>query len=135
MSVFQNVREQLGTTEQWVESGGVHWLATNGLNVRQVAAVMNEVSARFVTITATELSGEPRFSLEYLWDHAAQLLGFRFDISGNSFESIFDLCEAADWIEREIHEGFDLDFLGREYEPLLLRSGDKPGVNLHEEVK
>jgi Ni,Fe-hydrogenase III component G len=40
-----------------------------------------------------------------------------------------------DWIEREIHEGFGLDFLGREYEPLLLRQGDTPGVNLREEKK
>jgi len=46
-----------------------------------------------------------------------------------------DICEAADWIEREIHEEFALDFLGREYEPLLLRVGDKPGVNLREEAK
>ncbi len=53
-------------------------------------------------------------------------------IAGNSIESIFDLCEAADWIEREIHEGFAIDFTGREYEPLLLREGDKPGVNLRE---
>jgi NADH:ubiquinone oxidoreductase subunit C len=134
MSVLQSVREQLGTTEEWAESGGVHWLAANGLDVRQVAAVMNEVHARFVTITAAELSGERRFSLEYLWDHKGQLLGFRFEISDNSFDSIFDLCEAVDWIEREVHEGFAIDFKGREYEPLLLRPGDKLGVNLHEGV-
>ena len=134
MSVLQNVREQLGTAEQWVENGGVHWLAASGLNVRQVAAVMNTVHARFVTITASELPGENRFNLEYLWDHKGELLGFRFEISDNSFESIFDLCEAADWIEREVHEGFAIDFKGREYEPLLLRPGDKPGVNLREAV-
>jgi hypothetical protein len=40
-----------------------------------------------------------------------------------------------DWIEREIHEGFALDFSGRVYEPLLLRQGDTPGVNLREEAK
>jgi NADH:ubiquinone oxidoreductase subunit C len=45
------------------------------------------------------------------------------------------LCEAVDWIEREIHEGFAVDFMGREYEPLLLRQGDTPGVNLREEAK
>jgi NADH:ubiquinone oxidoreductase subunit C len=134
MSVLQNVREQLGTAEQWVENGGVHWLAASGLNVRQVAAVMKTVHARFVTITASELPGENRFNLEYLWDHKGELFGFRFEISDNSFESIFDLCEAADWIEREVHEGFAIDFKGREYEPLLLRPGDKPGVNLREAV-
>jgi len=40
-----------------------------------------------------------------------------------------------DWIEREVYEGFAVDFLGREYEPLLLRAGDKLGVNLHEVVQ
>jgi NADH:ubiquinone oxidoreductase subunit C len=63
------------------------------------------------------------------------LLGFPFVLKGESIESIYDLCEAVDWIEREIHEGFAVDFVGREYEPLLLREGDKLGVNLREEVK
>ncbi len=42
----------------------------------------------------------------------------------NSIESIYDICEAVDWIEREMHEGFNIDFTGREYEPLLLREGE-----------
>jgi NADH:ubiquinone oxidoreductase subunit C len=46
-----------------------------------------------------------------------------------------DICEAADWIEREVHEGFGINFTGREYEPLLLREGDTPGMNLRDEVK
>jgi len=45
-----------------------------------------------------------------------QLLRFSFPLADKSIESIYDLCEAVDWIEREIHEGFGLDFLGREYE-------------------
>ena len=72
------------------------------------------------------------FRLEYHWDLDGQLLGFPFVLAGNSIESIYDLCEAVDWIEREIHEGFAMDFMGREYEPLLLRQGDKLGVNLRE---
>jgi hypothetical protein len=39
-----------------------------------------------------------------------------------------------DWIEREIHEEYSLDFTGREYEPLLLRRGDTTGVNLRDAV-
>jgi len=133
MNPIESIREKLGTAEVWTESGGVHWLATSGVNVRQLAAVMNEVQARFVTITAIELP-ERGFRLEYLWDLGGQLLGFPFVLSANSVESIYDLCEAVDWIEREVHEGFAVDFLGRDYEPLLLRAGDKPGVNLHEEL-
>jgi len=62
------------------------------------------------------------------------LLGFAFVLAGNTIESIFDLCEASDWIEREIHEEYSLEFTGREYEPLLLRQGDETGVNLRDGV-
>jgi len=37
-----------------------------------------------------------------------------------------------DWIEREIHEEYAIEFTGRAYEPLLLRAGDAAGVNLRE---
>jgi hypothetical protein len=133
MSLIESIPEKLGSTEPWVEKGGVHWLTAGALNVRDLASVMNALHARFVTITAYQLPGEEGLRLEYHWDLDGQLLGFPFLLPGNTIESIYDLCEAVDWIEREIHEGFAVDFLGREYEPLLLRQGDKPGVNLREE--
>ena len=116
------------------ESGGVRWFNTERLHVRQVAATMNVVGARFVTITAHQLSGSQGFRLEYHWDLKGRLLGFAFPLAAGSIESIYDLCEAADWIEREVHEQFAVDFTGREYEPLLLRHGNKVGVYLREEA-
>jgi hypothetical protein len=98
------------------------------VNVRDLAKAMNGLRARFITITAYQLPKEEGFRLEYHWDLDGQLLGFSFQLAGKSIESIYDLCEAVDWIEREIHEGFDIDFMGREYEPLLLRQGETPGV-------
>ena len=134
-SPIETVREKLGIADPWVEMGGVRWLNPGALNVRDLAKGMSAVQARFVTITAVELPGKQGFRLEYHWDLGGQLLGFPFQLAGNSIDSIYDLCEAVDWIEREIHEGFAVDFLGRKYEPLLLRQGDKPGVNLREEKK
>ncbi len=135
MTLIDSIPEKLGTTEPWVEKCGVHWLSPVPLNVRELAAVMNGCKARFITITAYQLPADQGFRLEYHWDLDGQLLGFPFQLAGNTIESIFDICEAADWIEREIHEEFALEFTGREYEPLLLRVGDKPGVNLREEAK
>jgi NADH:ubiquinone oxidoreductase subunit C len=132
MTLLESVSEKLGIATPWVEKGGAHWLEPGDKGVREVAQVMNEVHARFVTITAYQLPGDQGFRLEYHWDLDGQLLGFAFQLASNSIESIFDICEAADWIEREIHEGFNLNFLGREYEPLQLRQGDTPGVNLRE---
>jgi NADH:ubiquinone oxidoreductase subunit C len=132
MITLDTIREKLGVVEPWVESRGAHWLNPGAASIRDVAKVMNEVQARFVTITAYQLPGDEGFRLEYHWDLDGRLLGFSFVLAGSSIESIYDLCEAVDWIEREVHEGFAIDFIGRAYEPLLLREGDKPGVNLRE---
>ena len=126
--------ETLNPAGPWKEEGGVFWLEYSDLNVREVAGAMNALGARFVTITAYQLPKDEGFRLEYHWDLCGRLLGFVFQPDGNSIESVYDLCEAVDWIEREVHEGFAIEFLGRGYEPLLLRSGDKPGVNMREEV-
>jgi hypothetical protein len=135
MNLLESIPEELGIANPWVESGGVHWLAPGAVSVRELAKAMNAAQARFITITAYQLPGDEGLRLEYHWDLDGQLLGFPFLLAGHSIDSIYDLCEAADWIEREIHEGFAVDFLGREYEPLQLRTGDKPGINMREEAK
>ncbi len=136
MSLLENAVANPASSEQWTYDGGVWWMNRGEHDqadgVRDVAAAMNALGARFVTITAYQLLGAEGFRLEYHWDLEGRLLGFAFNISGNNFESIVDFCEAADWIEREVHEGFGIDFAGREYEPLLLREGDTPGVNLRD---
>ena len=122
------------TSDAYVEKGGVYWYTPTGLDVRDVAKSMNAVGARFITITTYELPANGGFRLEYHWDLCGRLLGFNFPLSGNTIESIYDLCEAVDWIEREVHEEYRIDFIGREYHPLLLREGNVCGVNLQKEV-
>ncbi len=134
MSTLEAVSETLAAAAPWREEGGVYWLDYADLKVREVARAMNAVGARFVTITAYQLPKEEGFKLEYHWDLDGRLLGFTFRPAGTQIESIYDVCEAADWIEREVHEGFGIDFSGREYEPLLLRAGQTPGVNMREEA-
>ncbi|MDR3726118.1 MAG: NADH-quinone oxidoreductase subunit C [Terracidiphilus sp.] len=135
MNSLESISEKLGITTPWVEKGGVHWLEPGTVSVRTLVQAMNAIQARFITITAYQLPGSEGFRLEYHWDLNGQLLGFPFLLTGNTIESIYDICEAADWIEREVHEGFAVDFIGREYEPLQLRADDKPGFNLREEAK
>ena len=134
ITLLESIPERLGSTEPWVEKGGVHRLSPVPLSVRELTAAMNDWKARFITITAYQLPGTEGMRLEYHWDIAGRLLGFNFPLAGNSIESIYDLCEAVDWVEREIHEGFAIDFTGRVYEPLLLREGNVCGVNLRDEV-
>jgi len=146
MTVLANVIENTAASEHWTFDGGVWWFKrgehTQPEGVREVASAMNALGARFITITGYQLPGTEGFRLEYHWDLEGRLLGFAFNIAScraesakiesAKIESIVDLCEAADWIEREVHEGFGIDFTGREYEPLLLREGDTPGVNLRD---
>jgi hypothetical protein len=137
LTPLETLPRKLGTADQWTEKGGVHWLDPGELSVRELCLEMIAARARFVTITAYELPKDEGIRLEYHWDLDGQLLGFPFLLQGNAaespkIESIYDLCEAVDWIEREIHEGFAVEFTGREYEPLLLREGDKLGVNLRD---
>jgi hypothetical protein len=134
LTLLESIPEKLGSTEPWIEKGGVHWLTLGAMNVRELATAMNGLHARFITITAYQLPKEEGFRLEYHWDLDGQLMGFPFVLTGKSIESIFDLCEGVDWIEREIHEEYSLEFTGREYEPLLLRQGDETGVNLRDGV-
>ena len=132
MSTVEITPQVVASTEPCVEKNGVFWFNYDELNVRELARAMNAVQARFLTITAYQLPKDEGFRLEYHWDLAGRLLGFTFNLTGNSMESIYDLSEAVDWIEREVHEGFGIVFTGREYEPLLLRENDAAGVNMRE---
>jgi len=132
MSTVEIAPELLMSAEPYTEDHGVYWYNSDGLNVRELAKSMNAIGARFITITAYELPKNEGFRLEYHWDAAGRLLGFTFDLNGNEIESIYDLCEAVDWIEGEVREGFGIVFTGRPYEPLLLRENDTAGVNMRE---
>ena len=132
MTPLESIPLKLGVSETWQFAGGVHWLNLGSVGVRALAAAMNEVRARLITITAYELPKDEGFRLEYHWDLNGNLLGFPFTITQKSIDSIFDICPAVDWIEREIHEEYSIDFAGRAYEPLLLKPGATLGVNLRE---
>jgi hypothetical protein len=136
-TLLDSLPQKLGTADQWTEKGGVHWLDPGELSVRDLCLEMIAAHARFITITAYQLPKDEGIRLEYHWDLAGQLLGFPFLLKAEpsedpKIESIYDLTESVDWIEREIHEEYKVDFTGRVYEPLLMREGDKLGVNLRE---
>jgi hypothetical protein len=132
MILLDALKQKLGCADPWVEKGGVYWLDPGALTLRELCMEMNACHARFITITAYQLPGNEGLRLEYHWDLSGLLLGFPFKVTDNRVDSIFDLTAAVDWIEREIHEEYSLEFTGRDYEPLLLREGDKLGVNLRE---
>jgi len=84
---LESISEKLGITEPWVETGGAHWLAPGTKSVREITKVMNEVHARFITITAFQLPAGEGFRLDYHWDLDGQLLGVSFQLAANSSTS------------------------------------------------
>jgi len=89
--------------------------------------------ARFVSLTAQAGEDGAPARLAYHWDLDGALLTVATRARDGKVASIHPLCPAADWIEREVQEGYRIEFEGRPYEPLLLREGDPLGVNLRGE--
>jgi len=135
MNLVNDVLAHFEATVFSPDESGVTRFTTVNLDLRALTTYLVQAGARFVTITATELPRGEGFCLEYLWDSSGHLLNFSFSTGSKTVSSIYDICEADDWIEREIHEEYAIDFVGREYEPLLLRAGDRAGVNLQEVAK
>ncbi len=134
MTGLQAIAISLGITTEWREERGSWWLdctdlAAPGFDARKLAEIMLAQQARFVTITAIEQPGGG-FRMDYHWDLDGKLLTFLLTTQANTIASISDLCPAADWTEREIHDYFAVEFSGRATAPLMLRAEDKPGINL-----
>jgi NADH:ubiquinone oxidoreductase subunit C len=104
------------------------------MDVRATAARLISLGARFVAITSTERP-DHEIRLDYQWDLNGQLLSFITATAEKRIASITDLCPAADWVERETHEYFAIDYTGRETtRSLMTRDGDRIGINLHKEA-
>jgi Ni,Fe-hydrogenase III component G len=124
----------LGGGWQW--NKGAWWLEIDGTTeVRAIAEKLIALDARFVAITAAERP-DKEIRLDYQWDLDGQLLSFTTVTREHKIPSIADLSPAADWVERETYEYFAVEFTGRaSLEPLMMRAGDKPGINLRNEEK
>jgi NADH:ubiquinone oxidoreductase subunit C len=132
---FDSTLLELRTEDGWEQKNGSWWIAPETLDPRAMTQFMLAHNARFVTVTAIQSEGgETR--LNFHWDVKGTLLTFSAITHENRFVSISDLCIAADWVEREVHEYFGVDFIGRDNtKPLMLRPGLEIGLNRREDAK
>lgn len=123
-----------GLGEGWsYEKGAWRLSPESPLDVRAVTNSMLKLEARFVAITATERP-DKEIRLDYQWDLDGRLLSFTTATQARTIATIADLSPAADWVERETHEYFAVEFTGRKTtRPLMTRSGDAIGINLRKE--
>ncbi len=132
---FATTLQRLGLGDEWRWDRGSWWLTpANPIDVRATTQYMMQLQARFVAITAIERA-DKEIRLDYQWDMNGRLLSFVCFTQGGTIPTIADLCPAADWVERETHEYFSVNFTGRESTaPLMTRAGDPLGINLHKEA-
>ncbi len=126
------LRGRIAGAERWEHRADGWWLVEPALDVRLVASVMVEAGARLSTLTARPIvppapeQDALGYFLYYHWDLDGQMLTVGAVVR-ESVPSIGDLCPAADWVEREIHDYFGIRFVGREIlPPLVTREGDPP---------
>jgi len=126
---------ELRAEDGWEQKNGAWWLTAETLDPRAMTKFMLDRDARFMTLTAIEREGgETR--LDYHWDRKGVILTFSTQTRGNKFASISDLCPAADWVERETYEYFEVEFTGRDNnKPLMLRPGLEAGLNRRQDAK
>lgn len=124
---LEEIRECLGNIKAWVRRSEAWWLENPNLDVEGMARLMVETGARLATVTASR-APEGEFRMIYHWDLQGQLLNFITVTRQASLPSIARICPAADWIEREIHDYFAVNFAGRELPPLVLSGQDPPGI-------
>ena len=103
------------------------WAEVDHLDPRAMTRLLSKAEARWVTLTV--MPAGAGFRLIYHWDLDGVLLNIATTIAGARVESIADLLPAAEWVEREMHDYYALEFLGRDETPaLMLRPGDEPGL-------
>jgi hypothetical protein len=131
---FERTLLELGLGEGWEWKNGSWWLTpTDALDVRATTQHMVQLGARFLCITATERP-DKEIRLDYQWDLGGALLSFVTATVSQKIATITDISPAADWVERETHEYFAVEFIGRKNTlPLMTRPGDPIGINLHKE--
>ena len=129
MDKGEEILSQLSPGRSWEKRSDGWWLETRDMDVEKMAHVMIESKARLVTITAHEHSnGEVR--IIYHWDLEDRMLNMVAMTDKGCIPSIAMVYPASDWMEREIHEYFAVQFNGRESSPLYLNPGDSPGIFL-----
>jgi NADH:ubiquinone oxidoreductase subunit C len=124
----ETIRDRLGTDQELQKRGDGWWLHDPELDVVAMAKLMVEANARLATMTARVFDKSSK-GMTYHWDLNGQLFNVSTKIPEDGIPSIAEICPAADWIEREIHDYFATNFVGRkEMSRLLLCPHDKPGM-------
>ena len=101
------------------------WMRAPLLDIAAMAETMHQLGARLGTMTGSALqSDETAVIYHYILGTAA--VNIRTESRDRSLPSITAVTQAADWIEREIHDLFGVDFVGHPNLTRLIRPPQVP---------
>lgn len=127
-SNFETILQQLGIGEGWVKKGGSWWIATDTVNARSAAHIMVAHDARLSTISSFERE-DGEILLDYHWSLYGTLVTIEIPTKDKQINSITDIFLGADWVEREIHDYFLVEFPDRvDTKRLMTREGTAQGM-------
>lgn len=96
------------------------WMAAPALDVRQMAASLHQLGARLSTISAVALpAGETEIIYHYTVNR--QAINVKAQTKNNTLASITPVVPSANWIEREIHDLYSVNFVGHPNLARLIR--------------
>jgi len=120
--------QKLGIGDTWEQKGGSWWIATDTVNARSAAQIMVANGARLATVSSFETAGG-EILLDYHWSLNGTLVTIEIPTKDKQINSITDIFPGADWVEREIHDYFLVEFPDRvDTKRLMTREGTAQGM-------
>ncbi len=97
-----------------------YWMLAPELDVQAMATLMNGLEARLSTVSGIALeNGETAIIYHYALGRVA--VNLRAETRNGQINSITPITPAADWIEREIHDLYSVEFTGHPNLARLIR--------------
>ena len=101
------------------------WMQAPLLDVPAMAEAMSHLGARLATMTGVALTGGET-AVIYHYVLGSTVVNVRTETRDRSLPSITPVTRAANWIEREIHDLFGVDFPGHPSLTRLIRPAQVP---------
>jgi NADH:ubiquinone oxidoreductase subunit C len=97
-------------TQDWRPDKDAWWMDAPALDIVAMANLCQQNGARLVTLSGLAAGSETEVIYHYFWQGHA--LNLRVRSRDQSLPSIAALTPAAEWIEREIHDLYAVNFVG-----------------------
>lgn len=112
--------QQLPGATALVKKSHDYWMEAPDLDVLLLAGLMKHLEGRLSTMTGIFLPAEETLVI-YHYYLDGQMVNFKVNTTHNQLPSISSILPAADWIEREIHDLYKVEFTNHPHPRRLLQ--------------